>query len=272
MSEGMGRMILQEIQGWHIPAGSVAIWWLGQASFVLKSAGTTIYVDPYLKPNPNRLVPPPFRAEEVRDADLILCTHDHADHICSDTLSAIACSSPQAMIVVPGIAQAKTVELGFSEGQVVVPTVYEPRQFSSATVTAVPAAHEELDFSQETGYPYLGYIIQWNRVTLYHSGDCRIYEGLVERLRSYKVDLAFLPINGHDWKRQREGIAGNMSYREAGDLAVAAGIGVVVPMHYGMFSYNTIPPGYFVDYIHEYCPEQRIHVMARHEGFVFLKV
>ena len=45
--------------------------------------------------------------------------------------------------------------------------------------------------------------------TIYHSGDCRPYEGIVDRLRLYNVTAALLPINGN----------GNFEIHEAAQLA-----------------------------------------------------
>lgn len=42
------------------PPQAVAMWWLGQASVVLRAAGTTLYIDPFLSEYPDRLVPPLF--------------------------------------------------------------------------------------------------------------------------------------------------------------------------------------------------------------------
>jgi hypothetical protein len=42
-------------------------------------------------------------------------------------------------------------------------------------------------------------------------------------------------------------------------------------MHYGMFAHNTEPPGHFVNYMLDCYPTQKIKVMARYEGFVYLK-
>jgi L-ascorbate metabolism protein UlaG (beta-lactamase superfamily) len=110
-----------------------------------------------------------------------------------------------------------------------------------------------------------------NGVTLYHAGDCTMYEGLAERLKGYRPDVVLLPINGHDWRRTHKGIIGNMTYREAADLAAEAGADLAIPMHYGMFPHNTEPPGHFVDYILNCYPTQKTKVMARYEGFVYLK-
>jgi L-ascorbate metabolism protein UlaG (beta-lactamase superfamily) len=45
----------------------VSIKWLGHASFMVKAAGKTIYIDPY-------------EGEYTEKADLILITHSHHDH------------------------------------------------------------------------------------------------------------------------------------------------------------------------------------------------
>lgn len=267
----MGETLLADMRRRRIPEAALGIWWFGQASFVVKGAGVTIYLDPYLNPSPRRIVPPPLRPEQVTNADFILCTHDHGDHIDPTALPGIATASPQAKILVPGVARDKLVGLGIPARQIVVPPVDEPVTYGPLTVTAIPAAHEELDYSPGRGYPYLGYILNVNGVTLYHAGDCTMYEGLTERLQGHRPDVVLLPINGHDWKRLHQNTIGNMTYREAADLAAAVGADLAIPMHYGMFPNNTEPPGHFVDYILDFYPAQKIKVMARYEGFVYLK-
>jgi L-ascorbate metabolism protein UlaG (beta-lactamase superfamily) len=273
MSQGTraGEALLADIRSRRVPEGALGIWWLGQASFVVRGAGATVYVDPYLSPSPRRITPPAFAPELVTDADLVLCTHAHGDHVDPGALPRIAAASPQAPILAPGVARETIVGMGIAATRVIVPPVDQPVQYGPVAVTAIPAAHEGLDYTPERGYPYLGYVLTLNGVTLYHSGDCTMYEGLTERLLAHRPDVALLPINGHDWKRTRRGTIGNMLAREAADLAVEIGADVVIPMHYGMFANNTEPPGRFVDYLHEHYPEQKSHVMARYEGVVYLK-
>ncbi len=267
----VGEDLLRDVQARWIPEGGLGLWWLGQSSFIVRGAGRTVYIDPYLNPDPRRIVPPPFRPDQATNADVILCTHDHRDHIDPAALPGIAAASPGATILVPAVAREKLIGWGISTQRIVVPRVDESLALEGLGVTAIPAAHEELDYSPEQGYPYLGYILRLNGVTLYHAGDCTMYGGLIERLRAQRPDVALLPINGRDWKRTHENIVGNMSYREAADLAVAAGVDLAVPMHYGMFRHNTESPGHFVDYVLERYPTQKTKVMARYEGFVYLK-
>ena len=252
----------------RIPDGAIGIWWLGQASFILKGAGTTVYVDPYLAESPRRLSPPPLRPEDVTDADLILCTHDHGDHIDSRSLPGIAKASPRAPILVPGVAREKVIGFGFEPDRVIVPSVDTPMAFGPVTVTPIPAAHETLDYSPETGYPYLGYVINLNGVTVYHSGDCCMYDGLIERLKQHRPDVAMLPINGHDWKRLHENCIGNMTYQEAVDLAGAIKPRLAVAAHFEMFKQNSEDPRNFQEYMNVKYPHLRPHIPVHGQRFV----
>ena len=83
-----------------VPQSAVGMWWLGQAGFVFKTpAGKVIYLDPYLSDAAERLFGfkrlslPPITAEEVR-ADLLVITHEHADHMDPDAIPIIAKGNP----------------------------------------------------------------------------------------------------------------------------------------------------------------------------------
>ena len=79
--------------------------------------------------------------------------------------------------------------------------------------------------------------------TIYHSGDCVLYDGLVERLNKWKIDIALLPINGRDPAR---GVAGNFSAAEAVQLGKESNASLVIPCHNEMFEFNTVSPQEFV--------------------------
>jgi L-ascorbate metabolism protein UlaG (beta-lactamase superfamily) len=89
-------------------------------------------------------------------------------------------------------------------------------------------------------------------------------------LRAWKLDLAFLPINGRDARRLKANCIGNMTYQEAADLAGALKPRVVVPAHYDMFEFNSANPDDFVEYVHVKYPRQRL-VAPRHGERVLLK-
>jgi L-ascorbate 6-phosphate lactonase len=91
-------------------------------------------------------------------------------------------------------------------------------------VYSVPSAHPKLDWTPIGGYPYLGYLIRFEGITIYHAGDTVPYEDLALRLKPYNVTVAILPVSG-----------GNMDSGEAAQLAEDIGATWLVPMHYGAF-------------------------------------
>jgi L-ascorbate metabolism protein UlaG (beta-lactamase superfamily) len=67
----------------------------------------------------------------------------------------------------------------------------------------------------------------------------------VEKVKPFAPDIALLPVNGSLPERR---VAGNFWGREAAWLAHAIGARCAVPMHYGMFEFNTVSPDEFVEH------------------------
>ncbi|HLH74975.1 MAG TPA: MBL fold metallo-hydrolase, partial [Chloroflexota bacterium] len=266
--------LVDQISAETVQPNTLALWWLGQASFVVKGATATIYVDPYLRLAARRLTPPPFPPSAVTNADLVILTHDHGDHVDPETLPDLAAASPGARFVAPRPIASRVADLVGGANRVFPAVADEPLHFdlrgTPVELLPVPAKHEEFD-QTEQGYPYLGYTIRLNGVCLHHSGDTIPYEGQIERVKGHEVDVALLPINGRDFYRTRAGTIGNFDYREAAEFAVQIGASVVIPMHYAMFRNNTVPPGHFVSYLSEYFPGQSAHVMGRFAKYVHVK-
>lgn len=264
-----GPALVAEITRHLVPPGAVGVWWLGQASLVLKAGGAIVYVDPYLADSPRRLVPPAFPPEAVTNADLVLLTHDHSDHIDPTTLPALAAASPAAPLVAPRPVAARVGELVGDPARVVPAVAGERLDVGPVAVVPIPAAHETLDEDPALGFPALGYVLEVDGVTLYLAGDTVPFEGLLEALAPFRIDLAFLPINGRDFFRTRRGTIGNMNEREAAELAAALDVDTVVPVHYGMFANNTVPPGTFVSHLAAAHPEVQCHVLGRFRRWLY---
>lgn len=97
-----------------------------------------------------------------------------------------------------------------------------------------------------------------------------VYPGLPDLLRRERIDVGMLPINGRDYFRNSRNIIGNMNIREAAELAAVAGMETVIPLHYDVFATNSEKPGYFLQELYEHTPEQKCHVMARGERFLYV--
>jgi L-ascorbate metabolism protein UlaG (beta-lactamase superfamily) len=109
---------------------------------------------------------------------------------------------------------------------------------------AIPSAHEDLEQDENGDHRFIGLIVQCGKWTIYHSGDCIPYDGLAERLKTWQIDLALLPINGRDPQR---GVPGNFTAAEAVHLAKEVQAGLLIPCHYEMFEFNTVSPTEFVE-------------------------
>lgn len=272
-----GLDLARRIRSLEVGTGALGFWGLGQVGVAIKGPGGVLYVDPYLTDSDGeggtleRTFPPPLRPEEVTGADAVLLTHDHIDHTDPGTLLPISVASPAASFVAPFTSRDTLVEAGLDEDRIIVPGVGEPVEVAGAKVTAIPSAHTELEHDVGRGYPYLGYVVEWNGVTVYHAGDTVVYDGLIETLSAWKVDVAFVPINGRDYFRTTQGIVGNTDFREAAELAEALDFGLTVPTHYDLFAFNGADPGHFVSYLYDLNPMRRHKLLRPGELLYFAK-
>ncbi|MBW7989791.1 MAG: MBL fold metallo-hydrolase [Planctomycetes bacterium] len=242
--------LISEINKTQVESGGLQIWWTGQEGFVFKSRGQIIYIDPYLssyaermtrgKPNEHiRIKPAPMKPDDVNNADIVLCSHDHADHIDPEGIPIIAAASPGAHFVVPECARETMLGFGIDDERIHTMKGDDELRLKEIHIHAVPAKHEEFDKHPQKGYPYLSYVINIDGVSLFHAGDTIPYNGQVERLKQHRIDLAFVPINGRDELRHKLDLEGNFTCEEAIRFALDINAGLTIPMHYDMFAINT---------------------------------
>jgi L-ascorbate metabolism protein UlaG (beta-lactamase superfamily) len=244
-----GQALLREIDALPLPKGGVAFWWLGQMSYVVKVGQFVLYLDPFLAPGAFRNVPPLMAPEDVHHADYVLCSHDHGDHVDSYAIPRLVTASPQARFVSSKVAAVHVAQLGVPDARRVELDEGMVYEADGLRITPIAAAHEFLDRDPVLGYPYLSYIIEADGVTLYHSGDTCVYEGMLTKLSRWSFDVMFVPINGRDAERYRRNCIGNMTFQEAVDLVGTLKPRLAVPGHYDMFKGNTADPALFADYM-----------------------
>lgn len=232
------------------PGASIA--WLGQAGFLLRQAGLSIVIDPYLSDSlaekyrgkrfPHlRMMPAPIAPGELTGVDWVLCTHGHTDHMDPGTLPALLAANPNARVVVPRAEMARAVERGVPTDRLFGLDAGDTIDLGGVLCTATPSAHEQLSRTEES-FLFLGYVLSGGGVTLWHSGDTIPYDGLVEWLLPFQVDLALLPVNGRDAERTANGVPGNLTLEEAVALTDAIGARAMLGHHFGLFDFNTLDP------------------------------
>jgi L-ascorbate metabolism protein UlaG (beta-lactamase superfamily) len=228
------------------------IWWLGQSGYLLQWNGKRVLIDPYLsdslttkyagtdKPHTrmSELVIDPAMLQHI---SIVSSSHNHTDHLDADTLIPIIRNNPGIQFIIPEanrdfVAQrvqcSRDFPVGLNEGRSVT--------IDGFTFYGLPAKHNEIEKDEKGNCKYMGYVIEFGKYKIYHSGDTLWFEGMVELLKPFAVDVALLPINGNLPERK---IAGNLNASEAAALGKAIGAKWVVPCHYDMFSFNTADPG-----------------------------
>lgn len=230
---------------------NISLRWLGQMGFLIETGKNRICIDYYASPDDQRQTPVPIPAEELKDVDIFIGTHDHLDHIDHETWQIWAKTNPQAKFVFPAAHMDKIMADGVDVHNAVGLNDGESVKFGDVTIHAVAAAHEFLDRDPITGlYPYLQYIIEIEGVRIHHAGDTVRYEGMMPRIKSFgTIDAQILPINGRDARRFRQNCIGNMTYQEAADFAGETEPHLVIPGHWDMFADNSGDPDAFMDYI-----------------------
>lgn len=242
---------------------------LGQAGFGLRAGHDLIYIDPFLSPYPGRLIGPALTPDELSQATAVLVTHEHADHFDTHALAQMPSSATVLVVPQPLAGQARDLVAGRHP---VVEALAGRRVELGSGITVTPIAswhgHHVSDAysfgttTPDQPNPFLGYIVDMAGTRVYHAGDTILYERLPGILRSHRIDVALLPINGRDPQREALDIVGNLTVDEACDLAHSSDIPLMIPMHYDMFDNNRGPIGAFVDRARVLAPATHVLIPA----------
>jgi L-ascorbate metabolism protein UlaG (beta-lactamase superfamily) len=224
---------------------------LGQSGFRFKYGGTVIFVDPYLSDSVAerfgkhlaRQVPAPFAPEDVTDADFVLITHAHEDHTDPATLGPMSRASKQARFLVACESVPILQETGIEASRIDLILEKWTPLTTGISYKAVPAAHTGLDRDAQGNLRFAGFLIRFGDCLIYHAGDTMPHEEIFKALKSEDtIDYAFLPINERNYFRDRAGIIGNLSLREAFQFAIEIGAKRMVPIHWDLFAVNSVFP------------------------------
>ena len=197
---------------------STKITWLGHASFSIQTAKHHILIDPFLDESPVA----PFKAAEV-DADFILLTHGHFDHV-ADAVS--IATRTNATVVAnfeicewlkgQGVAEENTVALNLGGGV----------QLPMGHVKMTTALHSSALPDGSNGGVAGGYLVSLEKERIYLAGDTALTLDM-KLIGMGGLDLAVLPIGDHFTMGPEDSI-------EA--------IKLLNPQHVIPCHYNTWPP------------------------------
>lgn len=202
------------------------ITWLGQGGYMLCDGSTSLAIDPYLSDSvfknsgKARLVAPPIEPTEL-ECDVMICTHNHLDHVDPDTISVMK-SKSTTLFLAPCDCEEKMRTLG----------VVNYEKFDEGDTKKAGAFDLEAVFADHTSKSAIGAVVRHGGLTLLFTGDT-FYNERLKAYSRFNVDVLFICINGK---------LGNMNVEEAIKLTGEIGAKVGVPTHYGMFAENTEDP------------------------------
>lgn len=175
--------------------------WLGQSGVLITTAGgKTIYIDPRFLP------------ADPLPADYIFLTHSHGDHHNPQALGKIR--KPATHVVTPkDLAVVATRVMAVGE-EIVIDEI---------TVKTFPA-YNRRGFPHHRSKNWVGYLLSFDGIHVYHSGDTDSGAELV----GMRPDLAFLPIAGFATFGAKAGV----------EAARGLGATITVPIHYGLLPWT----------------------------------
>jgi L-ascorbate metabolism protein UlaG (beta-lactamase superfamily) len=194
------------------------ITWLGHSAIKIEGS-KTVYIDPFLTGNPAAST----SAEAITQADVVIVTHDHGDHM-GDAFE--ICKRTGATFVgIHEIAVDAEAEGIPAEGMNIGGTV----ETHGVIVHMVQALH-----SAEKGDP-AGVVVELDGKSLYHAGDTGLTYDMKLIGEFFSPDLSFLPIGD----RYTMGVA---SATKAVEFTQTKR---VIPIHYGTFPFVEVDPEEF---------------------------
>jgi L-ascorbate metabolism protein UlaG (beta-lactamase superfamily) len=158
--------------------GDLEITFIGHGSLMLQFAGKTIHIDPFSKLADYTKLP---------KADLVLLTHEHADHL--DQVALVNVTTAKTVVVLTEKCAEKVV------GGTIMKNG-DVRKVEGITIEAVPAYN--IVHKRDNGQPFHprgagnGYVLTLGDKRLYIAGDT---ENVPEMSRLKRIDIAFLPMN-----------------------------------------------------------------------------
>jgi len=200
--------LAQEFEEDVIPTstGDLTITFIGHGTLMFTHGGRVIHVDPVGQEADYRAMP---------DADLVLVTHRHGDHLDTEAIELIA-TDVTTVVVSRDCRDAVKGAMILENG--------ETETVQGFAIEAVPAYN--IEHKRDNGQPFHpqgdgnGYILTFGDIRVYVAGDT---ENTPEMKALENIDIAFLPMN----------LPYTMTPEMVADAARAFRPRILYPYHYG---------------------------------------
>ncbi len=242
-----------------IPYDKVAIWFLGQAGYYIKSCGKTVLIDPYLSdsvgkldPRFSRITPIPVDPQKL-SVDIFIVTHNHLDHLDPETIERYG-TNKETLFIAPHLTIPHLLRLGIKSCNIQRIDCGETKNIDGIEITGIFALGTSKDVIDTTGY----HIKFNNGKSIYHTSDTSWCK-LLEESAIY-ADVMLACINGK---------YGNMNAQEAAQLAKILDVKYVMPNHYDVMALNSENPKTFSYICQTMGIEEKCKILDVNKTFIF---
>jgi L-ascorbate metabolism protein UlaG (beta-lactamase superfamily) len=194
-------------------SGDLEITFIGHGTLMFGYHGKIIHVDPVSREADYSKMP---------QADLILVTHEHSDHLDPDVISVLR--KEKTKLVLTKICAGKIAGGTIMKNGDIL-------DFDGLKIEAVPAYN--IVHKRPGGQPFHpkgqgnGYVINFDETRVYVAGDT---ENIPEMKELKNIDIAFLPMN----------LPYTMTPEMVADAAKTFGPKILYPYHYGQTDPNIL--------------------------------
>ncbi|MDO4621435.1 MAG: MBL fold metallo-hydrolase [Eubacteriales bacterium] len=217
--------LANDIASTWVNEGELAIFWLGQAGFLLKdSSGRQLVIDPYLSDYGERMrgfkrISPKLISPSDLKPDYYLISHHHFDHLDYDSVPIIA-SCKKTLFTAPASCVEELRKMGIREEQYIEVEPGSRLLLGDIIVDVVDADHGTM------APDAIGYIVEMGGHRIYFSCDTSYREDIFSVVKELHPDIAVVCINGQ---------FGNMNAEEGAKAAAFVGADLAIPCHYWTF-------------------------------------
>lgn len=246
----------------------LTMWYLGCNGFVLKSSGgTTVFIDPYLgtgdPPRTVRMIPIPFDPTDVTEADAILATHEHTDHVHGPSQAPILAGTG-ATFYGPDASLDIVDEGGWLESYDVASSQLEEVAEGQSVSIGDLTVHVEPANDPDADHP-VSFVIEHPSGTFFHGGDAR--PGEFESVgASYDIDLGVLAFGsaGRIPDKETREPTRTKWYNDENQIIEAATelqLTTLVPTHWDMWKGLTADPTALVEHARSFDYPEHLEVL-----------
>jgi L-ascorbate metabolism protein UlaG (beta-lactamase superfamily) len=180
----------------------LAVWWTGNAGWLIKADGVLIGVDLDLE-TAGKIQAPPITAQELApQLDVAFVTHHHGDHCNLPTLRALA-QGGKCTFVLPRPCLKQASRLSIPQERIIVPEPGTPFETAGIRVEPLHAIHGNQEFTVLTREPDFvesiryncGYVFNLLGKRLFHPGDSVLTE---QHLGLKNIDALFISPTVHN--------------------------------------------------------------------------